>query len=634
MGNELREPPVTGNLSADFLLLLLREVIDIHLIAEGSGLCHDTPGMKRCAASRLVIRRGGDMGTHGADRIAVGSSALDIQALNGIRVIGAPDLGAVEQHAGIEAPAAARATFNHQVRIPGKKPGQQLIRAQDEPVGHLALPVRRKSMGKTVGNTAVEIPFHIFDTRFIQNIAHGLKQIIHHFLPGHIQHQLIPRHGGLSAGIGKRPVRMRPEQVRVLIDHFRLKPEPELQSECVDLLRELLHGAAQLSFIDDPVAQTGQVVVPAAEPSVIQHQHFHAQGAGTPGKLQELLRIEVKIGRLPAVEQHGTIGCTVSGINDMLADNPVEIAGQAVQSLTAACQDRLGRIKVLARIQAPGEPFRLKPGHHPDTARLTDLYLLQMPAGIHEHESPAPALVFRSRAVAEDDKRIVMMAGHAPLRPEGNLGMRQMQPLSGALHAVAPVEMDDIILSVGKIQTEGSRFFQCDRRTAGIDQTDGPGNHVTGREHMPEKLGFQAGHFILHRDHKRLRVLRFTDKGQPGQRHALFFCPVSLVAQIRAAAAVFADGPHSRGPVVSHARTGVFLGKRIQGKAAVASLFIRIPGKSPVSHADQVAHVRSGYWAVVKVEQDAAFRHLHLIEMMRRGQGKDPLLLIVDNAHD
>ena len=68
-------------------------------------------------------------------------------------------------------------------------------------------------MGEAVGNAAVEIPLDVLDAGMIQHGAHGVKEIIHHILTGHVQHQLIAGKIGLPVRIRQRPVRMRAEEI-------------------------------------------------------------------------------------------------------------------------------------------------------------------------------------------------------------------------------------------------------------------------------------------------------------------------------------------------------------------------------------------------------------------------------------
>ena len=136
------------------------------------------------------------MRSHGGRRIAIRGAALDFQAFYSIRIIGTPDLRAVIQHARIKTPAAAGTALDHQIGIACQQPVQELISAQHKPMSHFALPVSRQSMGIAVGDGTVEIPLHILDLCVIQHGAHGIEQIIHHVLPGHIQYQLIAgQHG-------------------------------------------------------------------------------------------------------------------------------------------------------------------------------------------------------------------------------------------------------------------------------------------------------------------------------------------------------------------------------------------------------------------------------------------------------
>ena len=125
---------------------------------------------------------------------------------------------------------------------------------------------------------------------------------------------------------------MCPVKIRILTDHLRFKPQAELHSHLMHPVRELPHAASELAFIDHPVAQTRTVIIPFAEPSIVQYQHFHAHLPGSTGKIQDLLRVKIKIGCFPAVDQNRP-GLPPVGGNHLLAENIMILTAQAVQAL-------------------------------------------------------------------------------------------------------------------------------------------------------------------------------------------------------------------------------------------------------------------------------------------------------------
>ena len=77
------------------------------VLVASESLCHNDPGFQRHCPAGLVIRARRYMRSHGAYRIAIGCALLDLQPLNGVRVVGAPDLRAVIQHTRVRPSAAS-----------------------------------------------------------------------------------------------------------------------------------------------------------------------------------------------------------------------------------------------------------------------------------------------------------------------------------------------------------------------------------------------------------------------------------------------------------------------------------------------------------------------------------------------
>ena len=109
-----------------------------------------------------------------------------------------------------------------------------------------------------------------------------------------------------ASGYDECPVRMFPVEVTVLIDHFRLDPDAELQSHCIDFFSQLPKGAAQLLLVDLPVSQTSHLTVPAAKPSIVHDEHLDPQVRRLFRQFQKGVPGKVKIERLPAVQEDRT----------------------------------------------------------------------------------------------------------------------------------------------------------------------------------------------------------------------------------------------------------------------------------------------------------------------------------------
>ena len=101
------------------------------------------------------------MGPDGADRIAIGSSVLDLHPLHGVRIVAAPGLRGIGQHAGVKPCAAAGTGFEQYHGELRGQPPVEVINAQDITMGGLSLAVRRQRRRPAFGHAPVHIPLNI-----------------------------------------------------------------------------------------------------------------------------------------------------------------------------------------------------------------------------------------------------------------------------------------------------------------------------------------------------------------------------------------------------------------------------------------------------------------------------------------
>ena len=115
------------NLLFDDFFLRLRQISKIHFITKYTGHGHNTTGLQRCDPSRLFIRNHRNVGANRPRRITERSSVLNSHPVQGIRIVTAPDLRCVIKHSRIEPAAAAAASFDEQIRIPGHQSFKEII---------------------------------------------------------------------------------------------------------------------------------------------------------------------------------------------------------------------------------------------------------------------------------------------------------------------------------------------------------------------------------------------------------------------------------------------------------------------------------------------------------------------------
>ena len=151
------------HLSRNHLPVFLRDPGHIELIAEGSGKGHMASGLKRCHTANGVVRAVADMSAHSGQRVNESRSFLNLQPLDSIGVVGAPDLGAVVEHTRIKTGSAAGAVLQKQVREFLYQPLLHLVNAQHIPVIKLLLMLFIEIRAAEVAELAVHIPFYIND---------------------------------------------------------------------------------------------------------------------------------------------------------------------------------------------------------------------------------------------------------------------------------------------------------------------------------------------------------------------------------------------------------------------------------------------------------------------------------------
>ena len=88
---------------------------------------------------------------------------LDLQPLNCIGVIGAPDLGREVQHTRIEASSSTGAGLKEQLRIAAHKALHELIDRKDVPMPELSLTAGWELLRGRLGDLAVHVPLDIGD---------------------------------------------------------------------------------------------------------------------------------------------------------------------------------------------------------------------------------------------------------------------------------------------------------------------------------------------------------------------------------------------------------------------------------------------------------------------------------------
>ena len=261
-----------------------------------------------------------------------------------------------------------------------------------------------------IADTAVHIPFHIFNLRFSKDCLKSLHQVISDVRSRHIQNQLIAavvRHASRNL---QRPVRMLPVQIAVLRYHLRLKPESELHTHLMNFLRQRCQAAPDLLLIHKPVAKSAVIVIALSEPAVIQYQHLNSKLLCLSGNFQDLVIIKIKICRFPVVDQNRTARMLPRPAAHMLAKNLMVRRGQAAKSLSGIRENCLRRKEILSCFQLHGKPVRMNSHLHSGLSPLIHLCRRDKVSAVCQAEAKAFSGFLSRVPIAENHCRIVLMA--------------------------------------------------------------------------------------------------------------------------------------------------------------------------------------------------------------------------------
>ena len=414
-------------------------------------------------------------------------------------------------------------------------------------------------------------------------------------------------------------------KVAVLRHHLRLKPQAEFQPHGVELVAQLLKAAAHLLLVDEPVAQTAVVIVPLAEPAVVQHQHFDAQIGGLPGNLQNLFLVEIEISSFPVVDEHRTGGMLVVTPADVLPDDVVVLAGQGAEAGLRVAQHDLRGVKSLAGLEGEPEPIGMDAQLYPGLALLVPLDSCGEVAAVHQAEAVALACGLGGVGMGQQDGGIVVVAGGTPGAAHRKLGKAHRCPLDLPLHGVTAGKVNQVKIPEEKVQGAGQGLFQHQCFLRAVFNPGTAGDDVSRFPDTVNQGHPGAGHGFPHVENQSLSgFVGGVVKGRhTGNRCGSCLYLIAVKAEIGCGAAVGMGQPDHVAAVISHAAGGKLLGQAVQGIGAVGTGFGGVTGKSGITFEDQLLHIVGvDLCAIIGVEQDAAAVYRHLVAAVPGFQGK------------
>ncbi len=130
----------------------------------------------------------------------------------------------------------------------------------------------------------------------------------------------------------------------------------------------------------------------------------------------------------------------------------------------------------------------MDPHHHPGLLHLVQLCLTDKIAAVHKGDTKALPVILRGGPVAEDHRRIVVMAGNAPLALHRLDAVMKGLTLRKPLHGMPSVKMDHVHGTPGKVQLRGHYPAQGDGSFPSVYHFHRPGDDVAVPDHTVKQF--------------------------------------------------------------------------------------------------------------------------------------------------
>ena len=309
--------------------------------------------------------------------------------------------------------------------------------------------------------------------------------------------------------------------------------------------------------------------------------------------------------------------------------------GEMGQALMGIGQDHLRGVKALSGGQGPGELLVVDAHDRPDGAHLIHLNVGTVVAGIDQHHAIALALVLCGGGVTENDKRIVVVAGGAPLGGDGLNGAGKRNPLHLPLHGMAAMKVDEIPLTKGQVETDGSRLLQTHGAVTGVDQPGRPGDHILLGKDAIEQMQLQTVHRVRQVDDQRFcLVLSVKNRGHSCNGILSRQDLVAGIVKIGSIGPVSIGNLQAAQPEITGIEAGILLGQQVERGGSLMAHGIGIRRKTAVTGDILIGQtIARRFSAVVKMEQVSQHIHLHLIGGVLGGECKGVVSRFKVDAH-
>ena len=423
---------------------------------------------------------------------------------------------------------------------------------------------------------------------------------------------------------------MRAVEVRVYGHHLRLEPEAELEAALVRTLRHALQAALELLHVDNPVAERAVVVLTLAEPAVVKHHELDAEVFGTGREIVHLRIVEVKVRRLPVVDEDGAHGVAEFAAHDVVAHDLMEGLAHAIETFGAVSEQRLRRLERFARLQMPAELEGVDAADDARRAKLLDLRLERELSAPDEAEAvDLTALLTRVLAQECEERRCLMRARAAAARALLN-AVHEWHALCRALGGMAAPEVHAVEIVVRQVEREARRIEQVHWLLAAVLEAGTARDDICIRKDRVRELSLELALGVGQRDLERLRLIVCCVRGrQARERRLAFRDGIVLVEELRRRRAVCKAHLIGWDAIVDMAVARVLLRQHVERERALIFIGTRLRREAAVELLERAAVAESPQFpAPVTVHEVAAADDLQHIAHLRIAQMEDACLFI------
>ena len=477
------------------------------------------------------------VGTHRLGREELREAPLDVETLEGVRVVAAPELREVFQRLVVAARAAARAEHHRHLRIVFLHAAHHVVHAPnvvDIELALLRLEVRRVG----IGDGAVAVPLE--ESHFgvlLHDFLHHAVDIVLHLRVAQVEHELVAVVVSRAVGQFDGPVGVLFEEFALRVHHFRFNPDAELHAGLLRRLDQCGHPFGEFRARGVPVAEARVVVlarVLVAEPSVVEQEHVHAEVLCVLHQVGQDLLVKVEARVFPVVQQCQSAAHAV--LQAVAAGPVVEAAAALGGTLLAQRKDKFG-----CREGASGFEFIVRgvgvdAGDYAQVAHVVHLEgeaeVARPAQRAHEHF----ALVFGHGLVQAHFEEGVRLHGRAAAEGRVDDLLAELKLLAAHLRLACPVAAELREVVGVAVEVDHGRAVGREHHGALFVVNDfGP---------RLDDVFFRVGHIVEHHLERVLVVAQLHRRVYPAGHR---FRPVRNVEELRRRVAV----------VVEHGKRGV-----------------------------------------------------------------------------